>query len=157
MLQLSNNLPVSDLPASDPSQQEHRADWLSINAFAARLTATSSFPDSGTSFALFGLWTLRSALEDEQELDANIPAAAQWVLFAGGKLYTLEEEYKPKKGGGDPGRGGKLWKGRRGFSLERWAFWKEKFQKFSEGQGDSKTKEYASMAWKQMLEVEGEK
>ena len=42
-----------------------------------------------------------------------MPPAATWILLAGGKIYELCKSGKDEKS--------------RGFSMGRWALWKEKF------------------------------
>lgn len=52
-----------------------------------------------------------------QSLDANVPVAAQWILYAGRAVY--EHDALPQK---DEREG--LWSGPPGFSKARWDFWK---------------------------------
>ncbi|KAJ4355925.1 uncharacterized protein N0V89_003950 [Didymosphaeria variabile] len=102
--------------------------WTNFNYFLARLT------DSGIWEAyLYVIWAMREALEKTPEplpwwYDANVPAAAAWVLGLGKKVYEREEDLTPKDPNqGNPARGGDLWTGGPVFSKERWAFWKKRF------------------------------
>jgi hypothetical protein len=100
-------------------------------------------------FWIYCIWEMRSALEDVQEDDpperghqpgtriekfeARVPAAAVFVFAVGKEVYAREEdlsETRPEYG--DPGKGGKLWKGQAEFSKERWALWKSRFVEVSE-------------------------
>jgi hypothetical protein len=117
----------------------------------ARLVA-SGFDDK----KLFGLWTLRTALEDQESPDANLPAAAQWVIIAGHTLYTSTDEYPPT-GGADVARPGKFFKGNRGFSTSRWEFWEETFAKMAADKDldlSGETRDWAERAVQAMNQVE---
>lgn len=109
------NCPTNaDSGAADDSQE-----WENLQTFLGLLTVRG-YPDK----KLYGLWTLRDALE-EQEYD-KFPAAVGWIIMAGKVLYNSTDEYAPH-GGADPARPGRLFQGNRGFSKERWAFWKRAF------------------------------
>lgn len=68
-----------------------------LNAFAARCTAGQTLD-----LKIYGLWTLRDALESEssdgppsydiQFLDVVVPAAAQWMLHAGKAIFSCRDE-----------------------------------------------------------------
>lgn len=73
------------------------------------------------------IWSLRDALEERHRwnlkaLDGLVPGAVEWILKAGRLLRTADQQY------GAAARPGPLFKGKEGFSPERWAFWKERFQ-----------------------------
>jgi hypothetical protein len=107
-------------------------EWASLNAFAARLTVANVLD-----FQLYGIWAMRSALEDgpvEGELsmdvlDRQIPAAATWILYAGSRLWdlSLKEEYAEERAA----RGGQKWQGPWGYNQPRWVFWKMRFEGFA--------------------------
>lgn len=115
-------------PTADPNQIHERACWRNLHAFCARLTR-----DGTCHFVRYALWALRPALEDEPDsrakayqtqgpaLDYYIPIAADWISQTGSVLFGCEED----SSSGD--QGGRLWKGKPGFSVERWAFWKKRF------------------------------
>lgn len=132
-----------DPPPGDPDQAKSRSKWLNINAFAARITAGSCAAE----FSLFGLWSLRAALEEEplqdatwsrlaeadpdkfqSKLDGSVPPAAQWIFHAGRVLFACEDQIEPSPKRGDPMRGGALWGGKSGFCKERWGLWKNRFE-----------------------------
>lgn len=111
-----------------------------------------------------GLYALIDGLEynhDAGALDDVVPAAAVWIIFAGRKLKFNDVGYPPS--GNDEGSGrlpwsaGPLWRGKKGFSNERWAFWNEKFRAVSLDHGVKKeTEEWAKRAWEAMKEVDDE-
>lgn len=91
---------------------------------------------------IYGLWTLRDALESEsshvpssydiQILDVVVPAAAQWVLHAGKIIFrsndeVQEDEIQPSHGLNTPATVN-LWKGKPGFCKGRWTLWKTRFE-----------------------------
>jgi hypothetical protein len=136
--------------------------WASLNAFVARLAQAevSNFDD-------YGIWSMRSALEDftfedrnavtgkvkEGELnpdilDQHVPAAAVWAIYAGKRMLELSKESKE---GSASTRGGPSWEGKPGYSMERWDFWKQKFATFSVREDlAAKTKELSAKAYESM-------
>jgi hypothetical protein len=88
-------------------------------------------------YQLSVLWTLRSALEcpswigtqkdREQSLDCYVKAAAKVIEIAGRKIRRWDHEYEHGPLIGDPGSGGDLWEGKRGFCKERWELWRQRF------------------------------
>ncbi|RDL32008.1 uncharacterized protein BP5553_09410 [Venustampulla echinocandica] len=123
-------------PDGDMSLAERRRLWAAINAFLARRCIRH-----GTYHDLHrGLVAIRTALEEEpwngQEsqpsasqssiysLDAEVPAAAEWILIAGRLIYNYidEERFSALASTTD------LWKGKPRFSKERWAFWKSRLR-----------------------------
>ena len=54
------------------------------------------------------------------------------------------------------GHGGALWDGKRGFCLERWGFWKERFGAIGlKADVDDNTKDWAEQAKRTMEEIQG--
>lgn len=105
--------------------------FVNLNAFAARLTAAHVFD-----LSLYGIWTLREALE-EQEPDGAfaqtsskaIASASMWFLYAGKTMRELSRKGEAFEGRvAIPGKtvADKDWKG---FNEERWALWAERFKK----------------------------
>lgn len=134
-----------------------RLEWRNLNAFAARLI-TAHCED----LILFGLWSLREALEKDHEkesmrtLDGSVPAAAQWIFHAGPIIYECQDEIEPSDTRGDPMRGGDLWDGKHGFCRERWDLWKERFG-WVEGREDvnEETRQVAAEALAAMGRIGG--
>jgi len=99
--------------------------WINLNAFSARLMA---LPKPSLDFSLFGIWTLRAALEGSQisSSAAWIGAAACWPLYAGETIYRMCRDKKTFDGKmAKPGDGFDVeqW---RGYSTERWQAWRER-------------------------------
>lgn len=121
---------------------------------------------------MFGLWSLREALEEgswnedgrlaedssdevQSTLDGSVPAAAQWIFHAGRAIFACDEQVEPSPQGGDPMRGGALWNGKSGFSKERWSLWKKRFE-WVQGVGTlaASTKEMAKEVVEAMEQIE---
>lgn len=95
-------------------------EWLDLNAFVA--TITNKTPD----YALFGIWTIRSGLEQQDASDIAIEAAAVWLLYAGQAIFELSKSNKSFDGKlAQPGPrfSDKSWTG---FSKERWRAWADR-------------------------------
>jgi len=128
-----------------------------LNKFTALLTANNVL--RGRTFAL---WSLRSALEQDFDqiknaLDGYIPAAVQWIVYAGTLLYECEKEYPVRADGGSTGSGGPLWNGKTGFCQERWTFWKNRFEQVqSISELADSTKSAAKKAVTEMDKIEKE-
>ncbi|KAI9881314.1 MAG: hypothetical protein M1830_005601 [Pleopsidium flavum] len=113
--------------------------WAAITAFSARLAAEDAAQLNGGGFLLSqGYRGIVRALEQEGvDLNSEIPAAAQWFIHSGPKLYnhgrTIRHDEPSgngnglwfKDGYGKPLSG--LWKGEGGLNKGRWLFWKERF------------------------------
>ncbi|KAJ4369151.1 hypothetical protein N0V83_006235 [Neocucurbitaria cava] len=106
--------------------------WTNANLFFARLTHKCLGDHS-----YFAIYAMRQALEtphenDEegtiaQKYDAYVPAAVAWIFGFGSDLFHKEEDLTPTDPRfGNPGRGGKLWKGKAEFSPARWVFWQDR-------------------------------
>ena len=114
-----------DPPSSDPDQSLKRAAWRRMNAFAAKLTSSHT-----VDYALYAIWTLREALEDDctgEDLNGWLPAAAEWIFHAGEHLLSLTMVYESGQREGDPARGGQRWHGESGFCIERFIIWQKRF------------------------------
>lgn len=122
----------NDTPEPYASQVEIDA-WANVNFFWSHITAEGLLD-----LSMYAIWTMREALENEQQDDVEgtaaqkynvyVPAAAAWVLGMGRTLYRKEKDLTPTdRRYGNPAKGGELWKGKPEFSKERWALWKERF------------------------------
>jgi len=58
------------------------------------------------------------------QLEIHLPISALWVTTSASYLYKLSVV---KACSDEAGRESETWKGARGYSLERWTFWKERF------------------------------
>lgn len=127
--------------------------WINMNTFSARLLATTSF-SQGIKLRALGLSLLKNCLEVDpakykegrrqaqsalqrqspwykmgvsELLAANVCAAAQWIIHAGGSMWKDDRpdssEYIQQV---LPGKTD-LWDGSHGFTEGRWQLWKERF------------------------------
>lgn len=123
----------------DDSPEEAKQHWLNLNAFAAVLLSSShGHQKTGPDFSLFGLWTIRTALEEHDRPSIiSIEAAAVWFVSAAPPLFKLckdEKSFDGKKARAGSRFQDKAWTG---FSIERWRAWATAFSDFH-GQGLSK-------------------
>lgn len=127
-----------NFPADKEVDDQTRDKWININAFIARLTfAASSKPDSAPQldFALYGIWSIRSALEEDMSnlapntVNAQVGAAAAWMLYAGAAIKAFCDEEKGFEG--KVARAGFKYKSKewKGYSKERWQVWSEELEK----------------------------
>ncbi|KAI4934002.1 uncharacterized protein J4E92_003672 [Alternaria infectoria] len=132
----------NDAPAAHEGFIETEVQaWTNMNYFYAFVAREHIYD-----LSMYAIFALREALEtppiDEpmstanQKYDANVPAAAAWIIAYGHDLFRMEKDLTPTdKKQGNPGRGGELWKGKSEFSKERWALWKERFAAIAEMEG----------------------
>ena len=122
-----------------------RSKLMNVITFSA-LYLTHGQKDIGMSF--HAEMSLMEAIEvpyqtPEQQRRAVtvVPPAATWILLAGGKIYELCKSGKDDK--------------RRGYSMGRWALWKEKFGEIATNQelGDD-VRNIASKAVSEMERIE---
>ena len=135
------------------------SEWTSVNAFLARLHTASP----GLRYSdLKGMWTILEALEREHTpstLDDLVPSAACWILYAGRELKNNSEDY-PQYDFDDeskrlPWSVGELYDGPKGFSDERWMFWKGRFNGMRRREDlREETRSYAERAWLEMAFIE---
>ena len=101
--------------------------------FAALLYARGA-----VSWANFGLWQLRTALEEDGEfVELRVHVAAEWIDWAGHRLYGLcKETVELDEALARALAPGKLFKGKAGFTKERWTFWKSQFNQVARTHGN---------------------
>ncbi|KAJ5581519.1 hypothetical protein N7535_000139 [Penicillium sp. DV-2018c] len=119
-----------NVPAGPPDRRRSAiSQIINRDKFVARLMATG---EPVFAYSWFALITLREALETPAEemapvsLEPWVPAAVAWISILGKEIYEWNEEFD-----GALGRGGPLWRGKYGFSKERWQFWRERFEYLS--------------------------
>lgn len=126
--------PSTGIIINDDSDEQKRSRLRDINfqGFAARLTAEGVWDLSRV-----GVYRLRDVLEEDPDyyiagytklgphLDVCIRPAEVWISLCAGVISRL---CRSNGQGADRNDmpGGKHWGGKRGFSMERWEFWKEK-------------------------------
>lgn len=142
--------------APNSPNSEAGDQWININAFVARLTAGYR-PSEPFDFSLYGVWTIRAALEDEETTDASqIQAACVWLIYAGQVLLEKSQsefQYDGKMAKEGSSLRGKEW---RGCSDERWNYWQKKIEDLVAGSLDEKTKLLREQALAQMKKVKGD-
>lgn len=78
-------------------------------------------------YSLFGLWTIRSGLEDEENpTDASVEATALWLIFAANALKDFSDQNKSFDGKvAFPGFlfSSESWTG---FNSDRWNAWTQR-------------------------------
>jgi hypothetical protein len=127
--------------------------WANANAFAARVTATASAFDSSDplDFSLYGIWALRAALEDKDDVpEATVAAAAMWILYAGEVLRRQSKDqrtYDAKVARAGNKYPNKEWSG---FEMDRWRSWGNRFGNISEVSPYDEIKEIAKKAKRHM-------
>ncbi|KAK3938846.1 hypothetical protein QBC46DRAFT_389288 [Diplogelasinospora grovesii] len=112
-------------------------EWFNLNAFLSKMWGKEHDPN--TSMELFAFWELRNALEQpdiyplqqddfaRRVMEARVRVACVWIKLSGARLLRdcllSTHSEQPGEREGDPFRGGPMLP-ERGFSVERWAFWK---------------------------------
>ncbi|KAI8242794.1 hypothetical protein K4K55_009677 [Colletotrichum sp. SAR 10_96] len=136
------------------------ARWINLNAFAALLWSYNLV--DGRDHAV---QQLRSAFEDRRSsdvgdraaADARVVAAAQWAVHACQRLYHLSVTSSGEETTGAKAkrwRPGARFKGRAGFSFQRWEFWQAAFEEVHEfGSGGVEAKIEAGAASGMMEKV----
>ncbi|KAF0330677.1 hypothetical protein RB213_008682 [Colletotrichum asianum] len=134
--------------------------WINLNAFAALLWSYNLV--DGRDHAV---QQLRSAFEDRRSsdvgdraaADARVVAAAQWAVHACQRLYHLSVTSSGEEATGTRAkrwRPGARFKGRAGFSFQRWEFWQAAFEEAHEfGSGGVEAKIEAGAASGMMEKV----
>ena len=123
-----------------------RATLLNVITFSA-LYLNHGQKDIGMSFhaevsLMEGIEVPYQTSEQQRRAATVVPPAATWILLAGVKVYELCKSGKDNKG--------------RGFSLGRWALWKEKFGDIATNQGlGDVVRDIASKAACEMGRIEG--
>lgn len=99
-----------------------------MNAFTATLVSSlhSSAVDR-PDYSLFAIWTIRTALEDQdQPDDVSIAAAAVWLVYGASAIYDFSQQSKSFDG--KVAAPGALFSGQNwtGFSSSRWDVWRQR-------------------------------
>ena len=127
--------------------------WASLNAFTARITVASVL-----NFEDYAIWILRHTLEKERinkEVDDNLPAAAMWIIYAGQMVYHNAAKDYTDSTETHPSDIRYLRKFTKPFSMERWNFWKERFEFFQNHEVLKQiTRDNAGEALRKMMEIE---
>ncbi|KAI1825205.1 hypothetical protein F4861DRAFT_210208 [Xylaria intraflava] len=142
----------TELPLLGPSIREHIDmpaginESISFHAFVARLLHAGVSPGSETT----GIWMLRAALEEDvkpvSELDRALMIAAVYIEYAGATLVqelVLRPEPQLDATQQRVLRGGNLWTGGTGLTVDRWNFWGTRFRELGAGADSQEAKDLA--------------
>lgn len=114
------------------NEQHSRIRDINFQGFASRLTTEGVFD-----LSQLAVYRLRDVLEEDPDyyiedyhevgphLDACILPANVWISLAAPTILGFCKANGEGAGRNDMA-GGKHWKGRAGFSMERWEFWKQR-------------------------------
>ena len=110
--------------ATSDSDRQSKDRWINLNAWTATLVATihtKGLPSPD--FSLYGIWTIRMALEEPDISDVALETAAMWFVHASPCIHRLCQD--GKQFDGKVAKPGSLFRDRewRGFSLDRWRAW----------------------------------
>jgi hypothetical protein len=110
---------------------EEFSKWKNLNSFVARLTKTGYAP-----WLTLPIWELRAALEEPlakgPALECRLWVATEWIIYCADPIF----KYMNTKGELDVAtarslRAGSLGGSSAPVSVERWEFWKKRFDEFS--------------------------
>ncbi|KAI0151999.1 hypothetical protein F4776DRAFT_599757 [Hypoxylon sp. NC0597] len=112
------------------------SEWLNVNSFIARLYAANVLHAGA-----FPIWELRSGLEiplspevrDEPAANVRVRVACEWMIRSAPRtiresLLRTHSDVVRGESTNRAFRGGPLYSGESGFSIERWCFWKCRLQ-----------------------------
>ena len=131
---------------------------MNSTTFAATLLVRSGLNIGMTFHATAAL--TRALEQDDIEVDQQaaamwVPPAATWITIAGGKLRQHCSGQLPSNV--SRAASGSLWHGGNEFSLERWSFWKRRFQELAAATSSSEdVRTYATGAASHMAILDTE-
>ncbi|KAI0555744.1 hypothetical protein F4679DRAFT_3629 [Xylaria curta] len=122
---------------------------ISFHAFVARLLQAGISPGSETT----AIWMLRDALEQNAaptgkggDIDRALKTAAMYIEYAGATLaqkLALQPEPQLDETQQRMLKGGELWKGKSGLTVDRWKFWGKRFREQAEKAKGKEAKDLA--------------
>ncbi|RMY45886.1 hypothetical protein D0863_15951 [Hortaea werneckii] len=142
--------------ASDSSEAESKQHWINVNAWTARLVSAAHAREADKpDLSLYCIWTLRMALEtEEQPSNVALSAAAAWLIYAAPTIWEFCMQSKTFDG--KVAKPGPRWKDQewRGFTRERWQAWMQRLISELEGQiSDGVTKHMVDQALRAMRDA----
>lgn len=172
----TDGISISDLRGGTP--QEQTAVYTNANMFTAiylnRTEKMSTKPlDENKGLRHFARWCLMDGLETTtdpndalqiQRLECHLPAATNWLLVAGAQILNAcrqnnldaEDDLSfPMWLGGSEG-GEWLWSESGGFSMRRWAFWKQRLAETAQIVKSETVREKNRQTLAKMAELERE-
>ena len=117
----------------------------------------------GTHIDFLTIGTIGNGVEDDmktqeelEEASIYVPPAATWILIAGHRIFDYCQQNFEREPFQGPSFGGEnLWKDDKGYSLERWAFWKQRFGEIAHMQNlDACAQDFALRAFDEMTSIE---
>ncbi|RMY72799.1 hypothetical protein D0862_14396 [Hortaea werneckii] len=142
--------------ASDSSEEESKRHWININAWTARLVSTTHAKEADKpDLSLYCIWTLRMALEtEEQPSNVSLSAAAVWLIYAAPSIWDFclqRKTFDGKVAKPGPRSSDQEW---RGFPRERWETWVQRLSSELDGQtSDGVTKQLVVQALRGMSDA----
>lgn len=121
---------------SDHLEAQLKADpvntkWVNYHLFTARLIAANLLDGHYLALTLIveALEKEAPLLDLDSEQESNIRAAAQYFIYAAKNMLhnPFQDKANATAYSTSWGDSSELWKGDKGFSLERWNFWKTRF------------------------------
>ncbi|KAI0387078.1 hypothetical protein F5Y04DRAFT_242961 [Hypomontagnella monticulosa] len=165
-------VPYVDMIKDDKEFEEESRRFYNLNVFQARWLVKVGQAGSQREWGSavnYALWHLGDALDygvanspsGLRRTELWVPQAAQWILIAGDLVYRLCQDREKNTGEPATDKGlldravdGFLFDGEEGFSMQRWAFWKERFAQISELDVKPHVSQLASSAARRMSEIE---
>lgn len=145
----------TDLPLLGAAIREHLSrelavdERVSFHAFVARLLHAGISQGSETT----AIWMLRDSLEEDVDkggdIDRDLMTAAVYIEYAGATLVqklALQPEPRLDEAQQRMLKGGGLWKGQSGLTVDRWTFWGDRFSKLAEKATRQEAKDLAGHA-----------
>ncbi|KAI7158607.1 hypothetical protein KC349_g4723 [Hortaea werneckii] len=142
--------------ASDSSEEESKQHWININAWTARLVSAAHAREADKpDLSLYCIWTLRMALEtEEQPSNVSLSAAAVWLIYAAPTIWEFcmqGKTFDGKVAKPGPRSSDMEW---RGFTSERWETWMQRLISELDGQvSDGVTKQMVAQARRAMSDA----
>lgn len=125
-----------------------------MNAFTALLTASAHSKTNDTpDLSLFGVWSLRQALEEQDSSDVAVAAAATWLVYAAPTMYSFCQQGKSFDGKvAKPGSAvsSQSWAG---YSQDRWQTWTQKIVEVQGQVSDTTTSQLVEQAQVAIREI----
>lgn len=108
---------------------------------------------SSPDFSLYGIWTIRTALEEAGPSDVAVEAASMWFIYAAPCIHRLCRAEKAFEG--KVAKSGSLFRDRewRGFSVDRWKAWLDQMRRHSSSGSDGQAGKAVEEAMRAMNAV----
>ena len=121
--------PTFEIVEGEEQDEYPYSEWLNLNSFHARL-----FGAGLVEWENFVIWQMRQALEEDLSpnvaTDLRLSVASEWAIHAGPALLRkcLVERRDVTEGDKRSHGPGPLYTGQGALNLERWGFWKRRFE-----------------------------